>query len=181
MRRTNCGLREKVGVDRTLLDRFAAFLSPQGTPRLWTGNLICSPRPLWGRGWTATGVFISRRGTGEGVKIVVHGTTLTQGVRGCKKILECAKAFYAKGQVAEGAKRTRESFFASLCALASLREMVYFFTASFNLVLTPSPPRPAKRGAPSALRSPLSPKGAREEELFVLVSYSRAGASAVTD
>ncbi len=30
-------------------------------------NLNLSPSPLWGRGWTATGVFISRGGTGEGV------------------------------------------------------------------------------------------------------------------
>ena len=29
-------------------------------------NLL--PSPLWGRGWTATGVFTSRGGTGEGVK-----------------------------------------------------------------------------------------------------------------
>ena len=29
--------------------------------------------------------------------------------------------------------------------------------------LTPSPPQQAERGAPTALRSPLSPKGAREE------------------
>jgi very-short-patch-repair endonuclease len=28
------------------------------------------PSPLWGRGWTATGVFISRGRTGEGVKHV---------------------------------------------------------------------------------------------------------------
>ena len=28
------------------------------------------PSPLWGRGWTATGVFISRGRTGEGVKPV---------------------------------------------------------------------------------------------------------------
>jgi len=43
-------------------------------------------------------------------------------------------------------------------------------TRAFMFVLTPSPPRPAKRGAPSALRSPLSPKGAREEEGLVLAS-----------
>ena len=30
----------------------------------------------------------------------------------------------------EGAKKTKQMSFASLCALASLREMVYFFTAS---------------------------------------------------
>ena len=35
------------------------------------------------------------------------------------------------------------------------------------LVKTPSPPRQAERGAPSALRSPLSPKGARENESLV--------------
>jgi hypothetical protein len=28
------------------------------------------PSPLWGRGWTATGVFISRGRTGEGVEPV---------------------------------------------------------------------------------------------------------------
>jgi len=30
-------------------------------------NLNLSPSPLWGRGWTATGVFFSRGGPGEGV------------------------------------------------------------------------------------------------------------------
>jgi len=28
------------------------------------------PSPLWGRGWTASGVLISRGGTGEGVESV---------------------------------------------------------------------------------------------------------------
>ena len=28
------------------------------------------PSPLWGRGWTASGVLISRGGTGEGVETV---------------------------------------------------------------------------------------------------------------
>ena len=28
------------------------------------------PSPLWGRGWPATGVFVSRGRTGEGVKAV---------------------------------------------------------------------------------------------------------------
>jgi len=35
------------------------------------------------------------------------------------------------------------------------------------LVKTSSPPRQAERGAPSALRSPLSPKGARENESLI--------------
>ena len=40
------------------------------------------------------------------------------------------------------------------------------------VLMTPSPPRPAKRGAPSALRFPLSPKGAREEELSFWIRYA---------
>jgi hypothetical protein len=32
------------------------------------------PSPLWGRGWTATGVFTSRRGPGEGVATEIFGT-----------------------------------------------------------------------------------------------------------
>jgi len=32
--------------------------------------LNLQPSPPWGRGWTATGAFSSRRGTGEGVKTV---------------------------------------------------------------------------------------------------------------
>ena len=38
------------------------------------------PSPLWGRGWLATGAFISRGETGEGVKTVAHDTNLTWGV-----------------------------------------------------------------------------------------------------
>jgi hypothetical protein len=33
-------------------------------------------------------------------------------------------------KVVEGAEKTKQLFFACLCALASLREIVYFFTAS---------------------------------------------------
>ena len=40
------------------------------------------------------------------------------------------------------------------------------------LVKTPSPPQQAERGAPSALRSPLSPKGARGNVLLVSMSNS---------
>ena len=39
-------------------------------------DLSLFPSPLWGRGWTATGVFTSRGGTGEGVKTVVSHSTL---------------------------------------------------------------------------------------------------------
>jgi hypothetical protein len=35
-----------------------------------------------------------------------------------------------RDKVQEGAKNRKQLFFASLCALASLREIVYFFTAS---------------------------------------------------
>ena len=40
------------------------------------------------------------------------------------------------------------------------------------LVKTPSPPQQAERGAPSALRSPLSPKGARGNVSLVSMSNS---------
>ncbi|MGO8790341.1 MAG: hypothetical protein ACLQVL_23575, partial [Terriglobia bacterium] len=34
------------------------------------GNANFLPSPLWGRGWTASGVLISRGGTGVGVESV---------------------------------------------------------------------------------------------------------------
>jgi hypothetical protein len=47
-------------------------------------NLLCTeidlnllPSPPWGRGWPATGAFISRGGTGEGVKTVAPIPILT--------------------------------------------------------------------------------------------------------
>jgi len=45
------------------------------------------PSPLWGRGWTATGVLISRGGTGEGVKTVKaeEMTATTNAVRPRRK------------------------------------------------------------------------------------------------
>ena len=46
------------------------------------------------------------------------------------KSLNKQKHFTRRRKVAEGAKRTKELFFASLCALASLREIVYSFAAS---------------------------------------------------
>jgi hypothetical protein len=47
-----------------------------------------------------------------------------------KKSLKEQKHFTQRRKVQEGAKKTKQLFFASLCALASLREIVYFFTAS---------------------------------------------------
>jgi hypothetical protein len=47
-----------------------------------------------------------------------------------KKSLNEQKHSTQRRKVAEGAKRTEQLFFASLCALASLREIVYSFTAS---------------------------------------------------
>ena len=43
----------------------------------------------------------------------------------------------------EGAKKTKQLFFASLCALPSLREIVYFFTAS-----KPWETKPKRRSSP---------------------------------
>jgi hypothetical protein len=50
--------------------------------------------------------------------------------RSCEVIPGRAKAFHAKAQRIEGAKKTKLLFFTSPCALASLREIVYFFIAS---------------------------------------------------
>jgi len=63
-----------------------------------------------------------------------------------KKSLEEQKAFHPAnaGQSPEGDKERKQLFFASLCALASLREIVYFFTAS-PAVGTSAPPRPSPR------------------------------------
>jgi hypothetical protein len=47
-----------------------------------------------------------------------------------KKFQEEQKHFTQRRKVAEGAKKTQKLLFASLCALASLREIVYIFTAS---------------------------------------------------
>ena len=69
------------------------------------------PSPPWGRGWLASGAFISRGETGEGVKVLATKSN----------VIKC------------------------------------------NLVLTPSP---------TALRSPLSPKGAREKQ-FILDDLNR--------
>jgi len=55
---------------------------------------------------------------------------LAHGERSCEIIPGQAKAFHAKAQRTEGAKKTKQLFFASPCGLASLREIVYFFTAS---------------------------------------------------
>ena len=41
-------------------------------------DLNSQPSPPWGRGWTATGVFSSRGGPGEGVKAVARDTNWTQ-------------------------------------------------------------------------------------------------------
>jgi mRNA-degrading endonuclease RelE of RelBE toxin-antitoxin system len=47
-----------------------------------------------------------------------------------KKSLEEQKHFTQRRKVLEGAKKTKQLSFAILCALASLREIVHFFTAS---------------------------------------------------
>jgi hypothetical protein len=41
-----------------------------------SGVLNLRPSPLWGRGWTVTGAFIRRGGTGEGVKAERAGLIL---------------------------------------------------------------------------------------------------------
>jgi hypothetical protein len=46
---------------------------------------------------------------------------VAQGVRSCERILERAKAFHAKAQSSEGAKKTMQLFFA---VFAPLREIV---------------------------------------------------------
>ena len=43
-------------------------LSPNGAK----GGLISLPSPPWGRGWRASGAFISRGGPGEGVSPIVN-------------------------------------------------------------------------------------------------------------
>ena len=47
-----------------------------------------------------------------------------------KKSQEEQKHFTQRRKALEGAKETKQLFFAILCALASLREIVYFFTVS---------------------------------------------------
>jgi hypothetical protein len=57
-------------------------------------------------------------------------TTSAQANEAVKKSLKEQKHFTQRRKVQEGAKKRKQLFFASLCALASLREIVYFFTAS---------------------------------------------------
>ena len=57
-----------------------------------------------------------------------------------KKSLNEQKHSTQRRKVAEGAKRTEQLFFASLCALASLREIVCFFTASKPRLRSPAEP-----------------------------------------
>jgi hypothetical protein len=47
-----------------------------------------------------------------------------------KKSLEEQKHFTQRRKVLEGPKKTKQLFFATLCAMASLRETVPFFTPS---------------------------------------------------
>ncbi len=58
-------------------------------------------------------------------------------VEAVKKPPEQEKHFTQSRKGPEGAKKTKRLFFASLCALASLREIVYFFTASWQWVPRP--------------------------------------------
>jgi hypothetical protein len=53
-------------------------------------------------------------------------------------LAEKEKDFTQRRKVVEGAKKTRQFFFASLCVLASLREIVDFFTASNRCVRRPA-------------------------------------------
>ena len=66
-----------------------------------------------------------------------------------KKLQDEQKHFTQRRKVAEDAKKTRKLLFASLCALASLREIVCFFTPS--QAVGKSPPHPAR-----------APQGAKE-------------------
>jgi hypothetical protein len=47
-----------------------------------------------------------------------------------KKYLEEQKHFTQRRKAAKDAKKAKQLFIGNLCALASLREIVYFFTAS---------------------------------------------------
>ena len=78
-------------------------------------------------------------GSGEGADSSFPPPLSPLGVRSCEKILGRAKAFHParRDKVVEGAKKTKQLFFVSLCALASLREIVYFFTASNRCLLHP--------------------------------------------
>jgi hypothetical protein len=53
-----------------------------------------------------------------------------KGSQGVKKSRNEQKHFTQGRKVAKDAKRTMELYFASLCALASLREIVNYFTPS---------------------------------------------------
>jgi ABC-type multidrug transport system permease subunit len=53
-----------------------------------------------------------------------------KGFEAVQKSLKEQKHFTQRRKVQEGAKKRKQLLFASLCALASLREIVYFFTAS---------------------------------------------------
>ena len=53
-----------------------------------------------------------------------------------KKSQEEQKHFTQRRKALEGAKETKQLFFAILCALASLREIVYFFTVSAVVGIT---------------------------------------------
>jgi hypothetical protein len=55
---------------------------------------------------------------------------MTQGDEAVKKSLDEQKHFTQRRKAGKGAKKTKQLFFASLHALASLREIVGFFTAS---------------------------------------------------
>jgi hypothetical protein len=69
-------------------------------------------------------VYVPESPSAEGLRHLAHGA------RTCEKIPGRANAFHAKAQSMEGAKKTKQLFSPSLCALASLREIVYFFTTS---------------------------------------------------
>jgi hypothetical protein len=55
-------------------------------------------------------------------------------IEAVRKCREEQKHFTQRRKVAEDAKKTKKLLFANLCALASLREIVYFFTASSRWV-----------------------------------------------
>jgi hypothetical protein len=75
----------------------------------------------------------------EGLRMEARWDDMTQGDEAVKKSLDEQKHFAQRRQAGKGAKETKQLFFASLRALASLREIVYLFTASFAVGNTMPP------------------------------------------
>ena len=66
----------------------------------------------------------------QGLRMEARWDDMTQGDEAVKKSLDEQKHFTQRRKAGKGAKKTKQLFFASLRALASLREIVGFFTAS---------------------------------------------------